>query len=136
MTVLRLLICGNLKTEKTYRKLNVDYNNVFRYLFTLPKDAQGWPCSASGMFVKWKLKSFQERLRYVIYKLQCRQSLSHNDIVESTFFDHKIKKSSKLRKLWNRLNSSAGCRGWVIEIIWAKLHPWLYTQLDAFKCKY
>ena len=51
------------KTDKVYNKLNVAYNNVFRFLLGLPRDEQGRPCSASGMFASRKVKSLQEIIR-------------------------------------------------------------------------
>ena len=88
--------------EKYYRKVKVAYNNVFRFFLRLPRDAEGRPCSASGMFVNRKVKSFQEILRNVVFKFQCRLNLSQNDLVKSTLFVH-ITERSKLRKHWNKL---------------------------------
>ena len=90
------------KTDKIYNKLNVAYNNVFRFLLGLPWDEQGRPCSASGMFASRRVKSLQEILRNLIYKFQCRLDLSDNDIVRCTLYRSVVRKS-KLRKHWNRL---------------------------------
>ena len=88
--------------EKPIRKVKVAYNNVFRLFLKLPWDDQGRPCSASGKFATRRVKSFQEILRNVIYKFQCRLNLSQNELVKSTLFDH-IKERSKLRDHWNIL---------------------------------
>ena len=90
------------KTDKVYNKLNVAYNNVFRFLLGLPRDEQGRPCSASGMLANRKVKSLQEILRNVIYKFQCRLTVSNNIIVLSTLCSVVVRRS-KLRKHWNRL---------------------------------
>ena len=90
------------QSDKTYKKINVAYNNVFRYFLRLPRDAQGRPCSASGMFVGRNIKSFQEIMRNVVYKFQCRLNNSKNELVKSTLFKN-IMCKSKLRKHWNRL---------------------------------
>ena len=74
----------------------------FRFFLKLPRDDQGRPCSASGMFATRRVKSFQEILRNVIYKFQCRLNLSQNELVKSTLFNH-IKERSKLRDHWNKL---------------------------------
>ena len=89
-------------TDKSYRKVKVAYNNVFRFLLRLPRDDQGRPCSASQMFVSRKVKSFQEIIRNVVFKFQCRLNNSGNDLVKSTLFVH-IKERSKLRKHWHKL---------------------------------
>ena len=78
------------------------YNNVFRFFLNLPRDAQGRPCSASGMFATRSVKSFQEILRNVVFKFQCRLNQSQNELVKSTLFDH-IKERSKLREHWKNL---------------------------------
>ena len=88
--------------DKCYKKLNVAYNNVFRFLLRLPRDAQGRPCSASGMFVNRRVKSFQEIIRNVIYKFRCRLDASENKLVKCTLFRNIIN-SSKRRSHWNRL---------------------------------
>ena len=88
--------------DKCYKKLNVAYNNVFRFFLQLPRDAQGRPCSASGMFVNRKVKSFQEILRNVIFKFRCRLDVSENELVKCTLFRNIIN-SSKWRNHWNRL---------------------------------
>ena len=88
--------------EKAYRKVKVAYNNVFRFFLRLPKDPQGRPCSASEMFVNRRVKSFQEIIRNVVYKFQCRIKLSQNDLVKSTLFLN-VTNRSKLRKHWNKL---------------------------------
>ena len=88
--------------DKSYKKLNVAYNNVFRFLLRLPRDAQGRPCSASGMFVNRKVRSFQEILRNVIFKFRCRLDASQNELVKCTLFRNIIN-SSKRRSHWNRL---------------------------------
>ena len=90
------------KSDKIYSKLNVAYNNVFRFLLGLPWDEQGRPCSASGMFASRKVKSFQEILRNLIYKFMCRLDVSNNDIVRCTLYRCVVGKS-KIRKHWNRL---------------------------------
>ena len=90
------------KSDKMYNKLNVAYNNVFRFLLGLPWDEQGRPCSASGMFANRKVKSLQEILRNLIYKFQCRLNVSKNDLVRCTLYRFVVSKS-KLRKHWNRL---------------------------------
>ena len=88
--------------EKAYRKVKVAYNNVFRFFLRLPRDPQGRPCSASGMFVNRKVKSFQEIIRNVVFKFQCRLNSSQNDLIKSTLFVN-ISERSKLRKHWNKL---------------------------------
>ena len=93
--------CFN-NNDKYYKKLNVAYNNVFRYFLRLPRDEQGRPCSASGMFVSRKVKSFQEILRNVVYKFRCRLDSSENELIKCTLFRH-ISDVSKLRRHWNRL---------------------------------
>ena len=90
------------KSDKIYNKLNVAYNNVFRFLLGLPWDEQGRPCSASGMFASRKVKSLQEILRNLIYKFWCRLDASDNDIVRCTLYRCVIR-ISKLRKHWNRI---------------------------------
>ena len=98
------------KTDKSYRKLTVAYNNVFRYFLNLSRDAQGRPCSASGMFVNRKVKSFQEIMRNLIFKFKCRLNVSDNDLVKSTLFKN-IADGSKLRKHWNELLCVQGPEG-------------------------
>ena len=93
--------------DKFYKKLMVAYNNVFRYFLRLPRDAQGRPCSASGMFVSRKVKSFQEIMRNVVYKFKCRLDASENELVMSTLFKN-IAKASRLRRHWNRLLFPSG----------------------------
>ena len=88
--------------EKAYRKVKVAYNNVFRMFLKLPRDEQGRPCSASGMFANRRVKSFEEILRNVVFKFQCRIDLSENLLVKSTLFAH-IRERSKLRKHWNKI---------------------------------
>ena len=88
--------------DKYYKKLNVAYNNVFRSFLRLPRDEQGRPCSASGMFVTRKVKSFQEIMRNVVFKFRCRLDASENDLVKSTLFKN-VADVSKIRKHWNRL---------------------------------
>ena len=78
------------------------YNNVFRYFLRLPRDAQGRPCSASGMFVRRNIKSFQEIVRNVVYKFQCRINKSNNELIKSTLFKNAMSKS-KLRTHWNNI---------------------------------
>ena len=90
------------KSDKIYNKLNVAYNNVFRFLLGLPWDEQGRPCSASAMFANRKVKSLQEILRNLIYKFMCRLDISDNDIVRCTLYTC-VTRNSKLRKHWNRL---------------------------------
>ena len=90
------------KSDKIYNKLNVAYNNVFRFLLGLPWDDQGRPCSASDMFANRKVKSLQEILRNLIYKFQCRLNVSNNQLVQCTSYQCIVSKS-KLRKHWNRL---------------------------------
>ena len=90
------------KSDKTYNKLRVAYNNVFRFLLGLPRDEQGRPCSASGMFASRKVKSLQEIMRNLIYKFMCRLDVSENDIVRCTL-SQSVVRLSKLRKHWNRL---------------------------------
>ena len=93
--------------DKFYQKLKVAYNNVFRFFLRLPRDAQGRPCSASGMFVSRKVKSFPEILRNVVYKFRCRLDASENELVKSTLFKN-VANLSKLRKHWNRLLLPSG----------------------------
>ena len=88
--------------EKSYRKVNVAYNNVFRFFLRLPRDPEGRPFSASQMFVNRKVKSFQEIIRNVVYKFQSRLNNSGNGLVKSTLFVQ-IKETSKLRKHWHKL---------------------------------
>ena len=89
-------------SDKSYKKISVAYNNVFRYFLRLPRDAQGRPCSGSGMFVKRNIKSFQEIVRNVVYKFQCRINISDNELVKSTLFKNVMSKS-KLRMHWNKI---------------------------------
>ena len=94
------MYCAHLwdfnNSDKYYKKINVAYNNVFRYFLRLPRDAQGRPCSASGMFVSRKIKSLKEKPRSVVYKFQCRLNVSKNDLVKSTLFRN-VTDKSKLR---------------------------------------
>ena len=90
------------KTDKVYNKLNVAYNNVFRFLLGLPRDEQGRPCSASGMFASRKVKSLQEIIRKSIYKFQCRLIASNNVLVQCTLYSDVVRRS-KIRKHWTRL---------------------------------
>ena len=90
------------KSDKIYSKLNVAYNNVFRFLLGLPRDEQGRPCSASEMFATRRVKSLQEILRNLIYKFKCRLEVSNNELVHSTLYRCVVSKS-KLRKHWDRL---------------------------------
>ena len=83
-------------------KLRVACNNVFRFLLGLPRDEQGRPCSASGMFASRRVKSLQEILRNLIYKFMCRLDVSDNDLVRS-ILSQSVTRISKLRKHWNRL---------------------------------
>ena len=68
----------------------------------LSRDAQGRPCSASGLFVSINIKSLQEILRNVVYKFQCRLNVSNNDLVKCTLFRN-VTDKSKLRNHWSRL---------------------------------
>ena len=95
-------ICGDLMSNKMYKKLMVAYNNVFRYFLRLPRDEQGRPCSASGMFVTRRLRSFQEIMRHGVFKFINRLDASTNVLVKCTLFKN-VKDSSKLRKHWNSL---------------------------------
>ena len=92
------------KSDKVYNKLNVAYNNVFRFLLDLPRDEEGRPCSASGMFVSRNVKSFDEILRNVVFKFQSRLELSNNELVCSTLNvnDHN---NSKLKNLYSYYQS-------------------------------
>ena len=90
------------KSDKSYSNLYVAYNNVFRFFLQLPRDAQGRPCSASGMFVNNKVRSFPEILRNLVFKFQCRLSTSQNELVMCTLFDNVLNRS-KLRKHWNNI---------------------------------
>ena len=90
------------KSDKIYNKLRVAYNNVFRLFLRLPRDEQGRPCSASGMFVSRKVRSFQEIIRNLVFKFQCRLNLSQNDLVVCNLFSNVLDRS-KLRKLWYKL---------------------------------
>ena len=95
------------KTSKMYRKINVAYNNVFRSFLRIPRDENGRPCMASGMFVTRKLKSFQEIVRTVVYKFTNRLDASDNLLVKSTLYIN-VKNKSKLRKHWNGLLFTQG----------------------------
>ena len=90
------------KSDKKYSKLRVAYNNVFRFLLDLPRDEEGRPCSASGMFVSRNVKSFDEILRNVVFKFQSRLELSNNELVCS-FLNVNDHHSSRLKKHWERL---------------------------------
>ena len=90
------------KSDKKYNKLRVAYNNVFRFLLRLPRDAEGRPCSASDMFVTRKVKSFDEILRNVVFKFQSRLELYNNELVCSTL-NKNYQYNSKLRNHWQRL---------------------------------
>ena len=72
------------------------------FFLNLPRDAQGRPCSASGMFVSRKVKSFQEIMRNLVFKFRCRLTLSMNDLVMCSLYANVVS-SSKLRKHWDRL---------------------------------
>ena len=85
------------KTDKTYNKLRVAYNNVFRFLLGLPRDEHGRPCSASGMFASRRVKSLQEILRNLIYKFMCRLDVSDNDLVRS-ILSQSVTRIFRLRK--------------------------------------
>ena len=90
------------KSDKKYNKLRVAYNNVFRFLLSLPRDEEGRPCSASNMFVTRKVKSFDEILRNLVFKFQSRLKSSNNELVCSTI--NKIyNNNSKLSNHWQRL---------------------------------
>ena len=89
-------------SDKSYKKLNVAYNNVFRSFLRLPRDAQGRPCSASGMFVNRRVRSFQEILRNLVFKFQCRLNQSQNELVVCTLSDN-VSSRSKLRNHWEKL---------------------------------
>ena len=95
------------KTSKMYRKINVAYNNVFRSFLRIPRDENGRPCSASGMFVTRNLKSFQEIIRTVVYKFINRLEASDNLLVKSTLYLN-VRMKSKLRMHWNRLLLTQG----------------------------
>ena len=90
------------KSDKSYSNLYVAYNNVFRSFLRLPRDAQGKPCSASGMFVNRNVRSFQEILRNLVFKFQRRLSLSQNELVMCTLFVNVLSRS-KMRKHWNNI---------------------------------
>ena len=90
------------KSDKKCSKLRVAYNNVFRFLLDLPRDEEGRPCSASGMFVSRNVKSFDEILRNVVFKFQSRLELSNNELVCS-FLNVNDHHSSRLKKHWERL---------------------------------
>ena len=68
----------------------------------MPRDEQGRPCSASGMFASRRVKSLKEILRNLIYKFMCRLDVSDNDLVRS-ILSQSVTRISKLRKHWNRL---------------------------------
>ena len=122
------------KTDKTYNKLRVAYNNVFRFLLGLPRDEQGRPCSASGMFASRKVKSLQEILRNLIYKFMCRLDVSDNDIVCCTL-SQSVTRISKLRKHWNRLLFV-----WVIWFVYVSflyiVYLLLYSYMDLLYYMY
>ena len=71
----------------------------------LSRDEHGIPCSASGMFVSRKVKSFDEIMKNVVFRLQCRLELSNNELVGSTVNVHFLE-DSKFRKHWQRLLST------------------------------
>ena len=89
-------------SDKAYNKLKVAYNNVFRFFLRLPRDDQGRPCSASGMFVPRKVKSFQEIMRNLVYKFKCRINTSENELVMNTLYPS-VTAWSKVRKHWDRV---------------------------------
>ena len=89
-------------SDKAYSKLNVAYNNVFRFFLGLPRDAEGRACSASMMFVTRKVKSFQEIMRNLVYRFKCRVLSADNEIVRCTLFPNVSQKSRQL-KHWNRV---------------------------------
>ena len=89
-------------SDKAYNKVKVAYNNVFRFFLRLPRDDQGRPCSASGMFVPRKVKSFQEIMRNLVYKFKCRINTSENELVMNTLYPS-VTAWSKLRKHWDRV---------------------------------
>ena len=82
--------------------INVAYNNVFRSFLRLPRDAQGRPCSSSGMFACRNIKSLPEILRNAVYTFQCRLNVSNDILVKCTLFRN-VKEKSKLRNHWSRL---------------------------------
>ena len=84
-------------TQATYKKMAVSYNNVFRYLFSLPSY-----CSASTMFVSHKVQSFQETLRKTIYSLMQRIYASDNKLI-GAYIDSKMTASSLLLDRWKLL---------------------------------
>ena len=90
------------RSNKKYNKLRVAYNNVFRFLLCLPRDEEGRPCSASGMFVNRKVKSFEEILRNVVFRFQSRLKHSNNELVYSTLKLNDLY-NSNLRNHWQRL---------------------------------
>ena len=89
-------------SDKAYSKLNVAYNNIFRFFLGLPRDAEGRVCSASMMFVTRKVKSFQEIMRNLVYRFKCRVLSADNEIVRCTLFPNVSQKSKQL-KHWNRV---------------------------------
>ena len=84
------------RSDKKYNKLRVAYNNVFRFLLSLPRDEEGRPCSASEMFVTRRVKSFEEILRNVVFRFQSRLKLSTNDLVCSALNTNEVYKSMYL----------------------------------------
>ena len=89
-------------SDNTYKKISVAYNNVFRFFLGLSRDNLGRPCSASGMFVNRKVKSFQELMRNQIYNFKCRLAVSTNELVICAN-SPSITVKSKMRKHWARL---------------------------------
>ncbi len=84
-------------TKSNYHKLNMLYNNSFRFLLNLPKS-----CSASQMFVFGATPSFQEIIRKNINSMRRRLSSSSNLLLK-TYTSSTYYKSSALRTHWDNL---------------------------------
>ena len=80
-------------SQLIYNKLVVSYNNIFRFLFQLPRY-----CSARTMFVESRIKSFNEILRTVAYSLMRRIYMAKDNGIIYAFMNSPARAGSILLK--------------------------------------
>ena len=84
--------------KETLRKLQVCYNDSFRYLMGIPRSSR-----ISGYFVSLRLPSFEELVRKNIVSLFERLKDSNNRMVKAIFYSEGFKKSLIFNKWSERI---------------------------------
>ena len=104
LTLLRTL-CSPMHTAQLWwnytvasiHKLHVAYNNVFRLLLNQPKY-----CSASTMFVEYRVPDSKAVIRNLVYKFMRRPDASYNKLVIA-IINSDIKWQSRIRRHWIKM---------------------------------